>query len=102
MALIHIHNSLWMSGMKALNNSETVRLLASIELTCDSRRYAANSPQLSAHRRLVARMIKDDRRKRHRRRKETDNLVAAFERTGLDSAPADQPMAAAEPVAVQQ
>ena len=47
-------------------------------------------------------MIKDDRRKRHRRRKETDNLVAAFERTGLDSAPADQPMAAAEPVAVQQ
>lgn len=46
-------------------------------------------------------MIKDDRRKRHRRRKETDNLVAAFERTGLDT-PADQSMAAAEPIAVQQ
>ena len=47
-------------------------------------------------------MIKDDRRKRHRRRKDTDNLVAALARTGLDSAPADQSMPAAEHVAVQQ
>ncbi|EPT03872.1 hypothetical protein FOMPIDRAFT_50916 [Fomitopsis schrenkii] len=89
-------------SFNAQSNSETLRLLACIQLTCDSRRYPANSPQLSAHRRLVARMIKDDRRKRHRRRKETDNLVAAFERTGLDSTPADQSMAAAEPIAVQQ
>ncbi|KAH9937032.1 uncharacterized protein B0H18DRAFT_968841 [Fomitopsis serialis] len=89
-------------SFNAQNNSETLRLLASIELTCDSRRFSSNSSQQSSHRRLIARMIKDDRRKRHRRRKDTDNLVAALERTGLDSTPADQPMAAAEPVAVQQ
>ncbi|KZT72810.1 hypothetical protein DAEQUDRAFT_704490 [Daedalea quercina L-15889] len=93
-------------SLNAQNNSETLRLLGSIELTCDSRRFTSNAPQQSAHRRLIARMIKDDRRKRHRRRKETDSLVAAFERTGLESTSvADQPMAApppAEPVAVQQ
>ncbi|TFY65156.1 hypothetical protein EVJ58_g2150 [Rhodofomes roseus] len=88
-------------SFNAQNNSETLRLLASIELTCDSRRFTSNAGQQGAHRRLISRMIKDDRRKRHRRRKETDSLVAALERTGLDT-PADQPMAVAEPVAVLQ
>lgn len=29
-------------------------------------------------------MIKDDRRKRHKRRKDQDAMVAAFAKTGLD------------------
>ena len=84
MPLIHPDNLPCNTGMKALNNSETVRLLASIELACYACKQAMSDPNMhSAFRRRVARMIKDDRRRRHKRRKDQDAMVAAFARTGL-------------------
>ena len=72
-------------SIQALNNSETVRLLASIELACYASKQAMVDPVMhGAFRRRVARMIKDDRRRRHKRRKDQDAMVAAFARTGLD------------------
>ena len=70
---------------KALNNSETLRLLATIELSCHSTKHSGGSSELHhSHMRRIARVIKDDRRKRHKRRKDQDAMVDAFARTGLD------------------
>ena len=70
---------------QALNNSETVRLLASIELACYACKQAIADPALhGTFRRRVARTIKDDRRRRHKRRKDQDAMVAAFARTGIE------------------
>ncbi|KAI0735065.1 hypothetical protein C8Q76DRAFT_269207 [Earliella scabrosa] len=70
--------------LQALNNSETVRLLASIELACYACKQAMADPAThGTFRRRVARLIKDDRRRRHKRRKDQDAMVAAFARTGL-------------------
>ncbi|TBU34810.1 hypothetical protein BD311DRAFT_746838 [Dichomitus squalens] len=71
-------------SLNALNNSDTVRLLASIELACYASKQAMVDPVMhGAFRRRVARIIKDDRRRRHRRRKDQDSMVDAFARTGL-------------------
>ena len=77
--------TLWITlSTQALNNSETVRLLASIELACYASKQAMVDPVMhGAFRRRVARMIKDDRRRRHKRRKDQDAMVAAFARTDL-------------------
>ena len=73
------------ASSKALNNSETLRLLAIIELSCYSSKHSSNNAEIQhSHMRRVARVIKDDRRKRHKRRKDQEAMVAAFERTGLD------------------
>ena len=65
MPLIHLDNLPCNTGMKALNNSETVRLLASIELACYACKQAMADPALhGTFRRRVARTIKDDRRRR--------------------------------------
>ncbi|CDO71654.1 hypothetical protein BN946_scf184911.g125 [Trametes cinnabarina] len=69
---------------QALNHSETVRLLASIELAAYACKQAMADPALhSAIRRRIARVIKDDRRRRHKRRKDQDAMISAFARTGL-------------------
>ncbi|KAI0328476.1 hypothetical protein GY45DRAFT_1326183 [Cubamyces sp. BRFM 1775] len=71
-------------SLNALNHAETVRLLASIELAAYACKQAMADPSLhSAIRRRIARVIKDDRRRRHKRRKDQDAMVAAFARTGL-------------------
>ncbi|KAI8990533.1 hypothetical protein BD414DRAFT_483951 [Trametes punicea] len=71
-------------SLNALNHSETVRLLASIELAAYACKQAMADPALhSAIRRRIARVIKDDRRRRHKRRKDQEAMVAAFARTGL-------------------
>jgi hypothetical protein len=66
-------------SLNALNNSETLRLLASIELACYRCKQALQDPRLhSKARRKIERLIKDDRRKRHRRRKDQEAMIDAF------------------------
>ncbi|RPD82454.1 hypothetical protein L226DRAFT_528615, partial [Lentinus tigrinus ALCF2SS1-7] len=87
-------------SLNALNNSETVRLLASIELACYACKQAMADPAMhSAFRRRVARVIKDDRRRRHKRRKDQDSMVAAFARTGLGEEEALEPNQGSPPPA---
>lgn len=71
---------------QALNNAETIRLLASIELACYRSMQATADPR--GHyksRRRVERAIKDDRRRRHKRRKEADSMVEAFAKQTIDT-----------------
>lgn len=63
-------------------------MLASIELACYRCKQALADPR--AHhkiRRKIERVIKDDRRKRHRRRKEQEAMIDAFSRQKLGEAP---------------
>ena len=76
---------------QALNNTETLRLLASIELACYKCKQAVGDPRMhSKIRRRVAHIIKEDRRKRHKRRRDQDALVDALSRADLNSQ-ADRP-----------
>jgi hypothetical protein len=76
---------------QALNNSETLRLLASIELACYKCKQAVGDPRMHSRiRRRIAHTIKEDRRKRHKRRRDQDALVDALARTDLNSR-ADRP-----------
>jgi len=71
-------------SLNALNNSETLRLLASIELACYKCKQALADPRLhNKSRRRIERIIKDDRRRRHRRRKDQDAMVDAFAKQNL-------------------
>jgi len=71
-------------SLNALNNAETLRLLASIELACYRSRQALNDPRNHCRaRRRIDRVIKDDRRKRHRRRKAQDDMIEAFAKQDL-------------------
>ena len=73
------------SDLQALNNSETLRLLAIIELSCYTCKHTTSTPEVAgSHMRRVAKVIKDDRRKRHKRRKDQDAMVAAFAKTGIN------------------
>ncbi|KJA29410.1 hypothetical protein HYPSUDRAFT_32861 [Hypholoma sublateritium FD-334 SS-4] len=82
-------------SLNALNNSETLRLLASIELACYKCRQAVGDPRMhSKSRRKVERLIKDDRRKRHRRRKDQEAMIDAFAKQNLST---DQPIQEAGP-----
>ncbi|KAI0033427.1 hypothetical protein K488DRAFT_47715, partial [Vararia minispora EC-137] len=80
-------------SLNALNNAETIRLLASIELACYRSKQAIIDPRAHyKNRRRVERTIKDDRRRRHRRRKEQDAMVDAFAKQDLN-APGELPLA---------
>jgi serine/threonine-protein kinase RIO1 len=69
-----------------MNNSDTLRLLASIELACYRCKQALLDPRLhTKSRRKIERVIKDDRRKRHRRRKDQDSMIDAFARQSLSN-----------------
>ncbi|KAF8202855.1 hypothetical protein BJ912DRAFT_1018732 [Pholiota molesta] len=73
-------------SLNALNNSETLRLLASIELACYKCKQAVTDPRVhSKSRRKIERLIKDDRRKRHRRRKDQEAMIDAFARQNLST-----------------
>jgi len=79
-------------SLNALNNSETLRLLASIDLACYKCKQALADPRShSKARRRIERVIKDDRRRRHRRRKDQDSMIDAFSRqtiaTGAEEGP---------------
>ncbi|KAF8481253.1 hypothetical protein DFH94DRAFT_448029 [Russula ochroleuca] len=78
-------------SLNALNASETLRLLACIELACYRCKQAVADPRShhrSRHR--VERAIKDDRRKRHRRRQEQESMIDLFSKQDLN-APEDDP-----------
>jgi len=90
-------------SLNALNNSETLRLLASIELACYKCKQSVQDPRLHHKtRRRVERLIKDDRRKRHRRRKDQEALIDAFAKQNLGDLPmeATTSTAGATPAAV--
>ncbi|KAF8168180.1 hypothetical protein B0H34DRAFT_49991 [Crassisporium funariophilum] len=71
-------------SLNALNNSETLRLLASIELACYRCKQAVADPRLhNKARRKIERLIKDDRRKRHRRRKDQEAMIDAFAKQNI-------------------
>jgi len=71
-------------SLNAMNNSDTLRLLASIELACYRCKQALMDPRLhSKARRKIERVIKDDRRRRHRRRKDQEAMIDAFSRQSL-------------------
>jgi len=73
-------------SLNALNNSETLRLLASIELACYKCKQAIADPRShNKSRRKIERLIKDDRRKRHRRRKDQEAMIDAFARQNLST-----------------
>src|SRR5271155_3696014 len=73
-------------SLNALNNSETLRLLASIELACYRCKQAVADPRLhSKARRKVERLIQDDRRKRHRWRKDQEAMIDAFAKQNLST-----------------
>ncbi|KAI6008246.1 hypothetical protein F5J12DRAFT_69531 [Pisolithus orientalis] len=72
-------------SLNALNNSETLRLLASVELACYKCSLAVIDPRTHAKvRRRIERTIKEDRRRRHKRRKDHDAMIDAFSRQHLD------------------
>jgi len=73
-------------SLNALNNSETLRLLASIELACYRCKQALADPRLhTKSRRKIERVIKDDRRRRHRRRKDQESMIDAFAKQNLST-----------------
>ncbi|KAK1229655.1 3-keto-steroid reductase [Marasmius sp. AFHP31] len=80
-------------SLNALNNSETLRLLASIELACYKCKNVLTDPRMAMRgRRKIERIIKEDRRRRHKRRKEQDALIDAFAKQDLSGGSAgDQP-----------
>ncbi|KIK70911.1 hypothetical protein GYMLUDRAFT_32993 [Collybiopsis luxurians FD-317 M1] len=76
-------------SLNALNNSETLRLLASIELACYKCKNALTDPlKAGRDRRKIERVIKDDRRRRHRRRKDQEALIDAFAKSNISEEPA--------------
>ncbi|KAI0001947.1 hypothetical protein BJV77DRAFT_970454 [Russula vinacea] len=73
-------------SLNALNASETLRLLACIELACYRCKQAVADPRShhrSRHR--IERAIKDDRRKRHRRRQEQEAMIDLFSKQDLNA-----------------
>ncbi|OCH96067.1 hypothetical protein OBBRIDRAFT_787520 [Obba rivulosa] len=73
-------------SLNALNNSDTLRLLATIELACCTTKHPIADPRIhTLYRRRISRIIKDDRKRRHKRRRDQDALVDAFARTGLEA-----------------
>ncbi|KDQ63461.1 hypothetical protein JAAARDRAFT_53668 [Jaapia argillacea MUCL 33604] len=77
-------------SLNALNNSDTLRLLASIELACYKSRQAINDPRHHTKvRRRIEKVIKEDRRKRHRRRKDQEAMIDAFSKQTIAAEPMD-------------
>ncbi|KAJ4486045.1 hypothetical protein J3R30DRAFT_3443550 [Lentinula aciculospora] len=75
-------------SLNALNNSETLRLLASIELACYKCKNALTDPRRAGRdRKKIERIIKDDRRRRHRRRKDQEALIDAFAHSNISNGP---------------
>lgn len=83
-----LHSTPALQSDQALNNSETLRLLASIELACYRAKQALVDPRLHTKaRRRIERVIKEDRRRRHRRRKDQEAMIDAFANQKLSTEP---------------
>jgi hypothetical protein len=73
-------------SLNALNASETLRLLACIELTCYRCKQTVVDPRLQHRsRRRIERVIKDDRRRRHKRRQEQETMIDLFSKQDLNA-----------------
>ena len=65
--------------VQAINNSDALKLLASIELACYRCKQAILDPsRYSKSRRRIEKVVREDRRRRHTSKKEEEDLVAAF------------------------
>ena len=81
---LHVGNDFLILA-QALNASETLRLLACIELTCYRCKQAVADPRLHHRsRRRIERVIKDDRRRRHKRRQEQESMIDLFSKQDLN------------------
>ncbi|KAF8529504.1 hypothetical protein JB92DRAFT_2696262 [Gautieria morchelliformis] len=66
-------------SLNAINMTDTLRLLASIELACyRSKQLFSDPKRYSSSRRKIERVIRDDRRKRHRRKRDEEDMISAF------------------------
>ncbi|TFK56982.1 hypothetical protein OE88DRAFT_1650516 [Heliocybe sulcata] len=84
-------------SLNALNQSDTLRLLAMIELACYRSRAVTTDPRLhSKIRKRIERVIREDRRKRHKRRKDQDAMVEAFAKSSLGAEPDQEALDALE------
>ncbi|EPQ60554.1 hypothetical protein GLOTRDRAFT_52839 [Gloeophyllum trabeum ATCC 11539] len=80
-------------SLNALNNNDTLRLLAMVELACYKSRTLTTDPRLHTKiRRRIERVIREDRRKRHKRRKDQDAMVDAFAKHSLSEPPREASM----------
>ncbi|KAH8835721.1 hypothetical protein DL96DRAFT_1702689 [Flagelloscypha sp. PMI_526] len=71
-------------SLNASTSGDTLKLLASIELAAYKSKDATSDPRSHAKaRRRVERVIKEDRRRRHKRRKETESMFDAFASTTI-------------------
>ena len=68
---------------QALNNADTLRLFAIFEVSCVTCGKGSSHDKTNVHRRRIARLIRDDKKRRHKRRREQDAMIDAFARTGL-------------------
>ena len=71
---------------QALNNADTLRLLAIFEVSCVTCGKSNVHDKSNVHRRRIARLIREDKKRRHKRRREEDSMIAAFARTGIKTA----------------
>jgi len=70
-------------SLNAINNSDALKLLASIELACYRCTQAVIDPaHHSKTRRRIEKMVREDRRRRHYHKKQEEELAAAFEKLG--------------------
>ncbi|KAF8588496.1 hypothetical protein K439DRAFT_1384601 [Ramaria rubella] len=66
-------------SLNAVNMKNTLELLASIELACyRSKQLFLDPKRYTSSRRKIERIIRDDRRKRHRRKRDEEAMVSAF------------------------
>ncbi|KIJ45468.1 hypothetical protein M422DRAFT_227028 [Sphaerobolus stellatus SS14] len=66
-------------SLNAVNIADTLRLLASIELACYRSKQLFSDPMRYTNvRRKIERVIRDDRRKRHKRKREEETMISAF------------------------
>ncbi|KAF8527844.1 hypothetical protein BU17DRAFT_81089 [Hysterangium stoloniferum] len=66
-------------SLNAVNIADTLRLLASIELACYRSKQLFSDPmRYTSSRRKIERVIRDDRRKRHKRKRDEETMISAF------------------------
>jgi hypothetical protein len=73
-------------SLNALNNADTLRLLAIFEVSCVTCGKSNVHDKTNVHRRRIARLIREDKKRRHKRRRDEDSMIAAFARTGIKTA----------------
>lgn len=75
---------------QAVNNSDALKLLASIELACYRCKQAVLDPgRYTKTRRRIEKVVREDRRKRHNNKREEDELATAFGQQTIAAVPDD-------------